>query len=66
MTQHLKKYDVVRNKVVVGDIAAGTLGSIVYVYDEQRELFEVEFVDDDGMTVGVLTVRGEDLMSEQS
>lgn len=43
------------------DLSKGQTGTIVCVYGE-HEAFEVEFVDDDGVTYGLATFRPEDLL----
>lgn len=57
--------DVVR---LVGDrpddgLRAGALGTVVDVFDTPRRAFEVEFVDDDGATIAILTLAADEVES---
>lgn len=45
-------------------LPAGSVGTIVYVYDTHPQVYEVEFTDRKGTTIGVHTVREEDLAAE--
>ena len=58
-------YDVVRAAVGKEDegIAPGTLGTLVMLHDD--DAFEVEFVRDDGSTLGVCTMRRDELRSNR-
>ncbi len=49
----MKEYDVVRLTADYKGISAGTKGAIVYEYDGTA--FEVEFVEEDGSTIDVVT-----------
>jgi len=42
-------------------LPVGSRGAIVYVHDAHPPVYEVEFVDSDGNTIGVHTVEGADL-----
>jgi len=53
----MKELDVVRLKEDFKSIPAGTKGTIVLEYD--GNCYEVEFVDDDSNTIGVLTTPSE-------
>lgn len=53
----MKELDVVRLKEDFKSIPAGTNGTIVLEYD--GHCYEVEFVDDDRNTIGVLTTPSE-------
>ncbi len=46
-----------------GDLAAGDRGTVVMVYtnDSIHHEYEVEFVDEDGMTRGLLRLKEEDI-----
>lgn len=49
----MKEFDVVRLKADYKGIAGGTIGAIVLEYDGTA--FEVEFVDQNGDTIDVVT-----------
>ena len=53
----MKELDVVRLKYDFQGISAGTIGTIVLEYDGTA--FEVEFTDNDGETIDVLTTPAE-------
>lgn len=57
----MKEYDVVLCDDDAQEVPVGTLGTIVYVHDLSRRIFEVEFVDADGMSIGVFTMDGRNL-----
>jgi hypothetical protein len=42
-------------------LAAGAVGTIVHIFDRPRRAYEVEFVDDDGMTVATATLLPEQI-----
>jgi hypothetical protein len=42
-------------------LKAGTLGTVVDVFDAPRRAFEVEFVDDDGATIALLTLTPDEV-----
>lgn len=45
-------------------LPVGSVGTIVYVYDAYPPVYEVEFTDRKGTTIGVHTVKEEDLAAE--
>ena len=49
----MKELDVVKLVKDYKDIKAGTIGTIVNEYEDS--VYEVEFVDKDGQTIGVVT-----------
>lgn len=49
----MKELDVVKLTKDYKDIKAGTVGTIVNEYDD--DVYEVEFVDEDGETIEVVT-----------
>ncbi len=55
------EYDVVRLKRAKASVPAGTTGAVMMVYDSTPQAYEVEFVDSDGVTLGVLTAQEDDL-----
>ncbi len=58
----LKEYDVVRLMRDLDDnLRAGSVGTILIVYPSDPPEYEVEFVDDDGDSIGVRTVPGANL-----
>lgn len=58
----LKEYDVVRAKHDINTlISRGTKGAIMLILHENPNKYEVEFVDDNGETLELLTVGDEDL-----
>lgn len=58
----LREYDVVRLRRALPDhsVPVGTTGAILMVY-EGGKAYEVEFCDDDGGTVAILTLEEADL-----
>jgi len=46
-----------------GRIKEGANGVVLLVLDEDRQMYEVEFFDELGASVGVLSVQGEDIRS---
>lgn len=57
-----KEYDVVRvNKRLNQNIDKGEEGTILMVFEDKNNEYEVEFVDKQGNTLDVLTVREIDL-----
>jgi hypothetical protein len=58
-----KLYDVVALTIDLPEenLFSGQVGTIVFVHND-GEAFEVEFVDKDGFTYGLLTLRPEQLM----
>jgi hypothetical protein len=55
-----EEYDVVKSKRQIDEIPEGTLGTIVMVYGKKE--YEVEFVDDDGESLAVVTLSQEDIV----
>jgi hypothetical protein len=49
-----KRYETVRLREAVGDFPAGQVGAVVEVYASPYEAYDVEIVDDDGHTRGLL------------
>jgi hypothetical protein len=45
-------------------LPVGSVGTIVYVYGAHPPVYEVEFTDRKGTTIGVHTVKEEDLAAE--
>lgn len=60
----MKELDVVRLKSVFSDLPTGTTGTIVLEYD--GKCFEVEFFDENGDTIDVITTPVEFLELVQS
>jgi hypothetical protein len=60
----MKELDVVRLKSVFSDLPTGTTGTIVLEYD--GKCFEVEFFDENGDTIDVVTTPVEFLELVQS
>lgn len=59
----LREHDVVTVKVDVADqgLSAGDVGAIVHCYPG-REAFEVEVLDEQGRSRGVVTLTGDQLL----
>jgi hypothetical protein len=59
----LKEYEVVLLKRTVPSVPLprGTKGAIVFVSDSFPSVYEVEFVDESGNSLGVYTVEEKDL-----
>ena len=53
-------YDVVIAKRILDDVPKGSKGTILIVY-ENGDNYEVEFIDDNGETINVLTVNEIDI-----
>ncbi len=66
MTQEFEMYDVVKLKSdrPADRLKAGVIGTIVMKYGERA--YEVEFVDDEGATLAVLTMPPDELELVQS
>lgn len=60
----MKELDVVRLKSVFSDLPTGTTGTIVLEYD--GKCFEVEFFDENGDTIDIVTTPVEFLELVQS
>ncbi|MEL7648762.1 MAG: DUF4926 domain-containing protein [Sedimentibacter sp.] len=58
----LKEYDVVRAKSDLNPlIPRGTKGAVMLILHENPNRYEVEFVDENGETLELLTVGDDDL-----
>ncbi|WBB82217.1 DUF4926 domain-containing protein [Micromonospora sp. WMMD882] len=57
----MKLFDVVvlLESLSEADVPAGSTGTVVEIFEEPRPAYEVEFVDGDGETLAVATVRPE-------
>ena len=55
-----QEYDVVTNKKEFKQVPKGTMGTILIIYKDQKH-FEVEFVDENGTTLDILTVEEYDI-----
>jgi Domain of unknown function (DUF4926) len=42
-------------------LPAGAVGTIVHIFDKPRRAYEVEFVDDDGVTIATATLLPEQI-----
>jgi hypothetical protein len=42
-------------------LPAGATGAVVHVYDDPSEAYEVEFIEPDGNTIALVTVRPDEL-----
>lgn len=57
-----KEYEVVEaRKDLSEDVKAGAKGTIVMVYTDPNLAYEVEFMDENGTTLGLFTVMEEDI-----
>ena len=57
-----KEYDVVKAKIELSAfVRAGTRGAVLICYDGAPKEYEVEFVDESGETLDVLTVAEHNL-----
>ncbi|SDQ24612.1 DUF4926 domain-containing protein [Pseudoxanthomonas sp. CF125] len=66
MIKKFDEYDVVVARVDLGqNVKAGTMGAILLVLDQESGVYEVEFVDDHGATLEVMTVDGENLQGRK-
>ena len=58
-------YELHESVVAVRDLSEkvpkGTGGAVVFIYTEPSLAYEVEFVDDEGYTLALLTLKGEDI-----
>ena len=58
----INEYDIVRAKSALSKLVlAGTKGAVVMVYEEPTLAYEVEFVDEQGNTLDILTVYPKDI-----
>ncbi len=62
----LSEYDVVRLRSASPGIAvpSGTRGTVLIVYADNPPAYEVEFVDNDGTSLGTFTMKQSDLERE--
>jgi hypothetical protein len=62
MNTKFVEYDVVKSTRSLGDgVPSGTTGAILMVFASEHPQYEVEFVDSEGESLAVLTVKEEDL-----
>ena len=57
------EYQMVRLKHPTAGLPGGTLGTVVMVYTYPRPGYEVEFCDNDGFTLALLTLYDGDLLA---
>jgi len=57
------EYQMVRLKRRTGGLVEGTLGTVVTVYTDPCPGYEVEFCDNDGSTLALLTLYDDDLVA---
>ena len=58
----IQEYDVVKSSKKLSEaVPKGALGAVLIVYPSDPEEYEVEFVDEDGDTLAILTVKGSDI-----
>ena len=59
----MNELDIVKAKRNLSkSVSKGCMGTIVMVYDNPRLAYEVEFINDEGDTVDLITVEPEDLV----
>ncbi len=58
---NIVEHDSVKNKVKVKDIPVNTNGCVVHIYPSNHSVVEVEFFDENAVTLGVETVNVLDL-----
>jgi hypothetical protein len=58
-----EEHDVVRlvRSLPEHGLTAGATGAVVHVYDDPSEAYEVEFIEPDGNTIALVTVRPDEL-----
>lgn len=56
---------VIAKKALSKLVFCGCIGTIVMVYDKPRLAYEVEFFDEDGETLELLTVEKDDIKLKQ-
>ena len=68
MTDRLEEHEsvVLKTENMNVPMPAGSKGAIVYIYDAYPPVYEVEFFDDDGNTIGVHTMPEADLRRGQA
>lgn len=52
---------VVSKRNISSNVYVGCKGVIVFVYSKPKEAYEVEFVDDNGKSIEIITVMREDI-----
>jgi len=57
----IKEYDVVELTEETPDLNIGARGAVVMVHPSSPPAYEVEFVDDEGRTMALLTLRADQL-----
>lgn len=57
------EYDVVKltEDIREENLSAGATGTILMVYTDSPPTYEVEFSDDDGVTLALITIKGNKL-----
>jgi hypothetical protein len=63
-----QEYEVVRLKDNQSSISVpiGSRGTVLIVHQTERPAYEVEFVDEHGVSLGVYTVQDADLMEDDT
>lgn len=61
LDKQFSEYEIVKLKRPQADLPAGVTGTVVMVYNSVPPGYDVEFVDEKGETLAVLTLRDEDL-----
>ena len=61
MTTNYEEYSIIRAKRDLGKVSKGTQGTILIVFNNKVNHYEVEFMDSDGNSIEVLTVSQEDI-----
>lgn len=63
----MKELDIVRAKKDLSkSVLRGCMGTIVFVYEKPRSAYEVEFFNQNGDTIELLTVEREDIILDES
>jgi len=59
----IREYDVViTTKDINGKVLKGMRGAVLIVYDAKPLQYEIEFLDEDGYTIDVLTLSENDII----
>lgn len=59
----IREYDVViTTKDINGKVLKGMRGAVLIVYDAKPPQYEIEFLDEDGYTIDVLTLSENDII----
>jgi hypothetical protein len=59
----IREYDVViTTKDINGKVLKGMQGAVLIVYDAKPPQYEIEFLDEDGYTIDVLTLSENDII----